>query len=84
MSELEDRHYLGSGGETLPDAREALEWAAETRVFDALETDHEFLLRGGVFTEDLIRTWIDWKREHEVDVVRLRPHPAEFGLYYDC
>ena len=53
-------------------------------ALDALEADHEFLLRGGVFTEDLIRTWIDWKREHEVDAVRLRPHPAEFGLYYDC
>jgi glutamine synthetase len=53
-------------------------------ALDALEADHEFLLRGGVFTEDLIRTWIDWKRENEVDVVRLRPHPAEFGLYYDC
>jgi glutamine synthetase len=51
---------------------------------DALEADHEFLLRGGVFTEDLIRTWIDWKRENEIDVVRLRPHPAEFSLYYDC
>ena len=53
-------------------------------ALDALEADHEFLLRGGVFTEDLIRTWIDWKRENEVDVVRLRPHPAEFALYYDC
>jgi glutamine synthetase len=53
-------------------------------ALDALEADHEFLLAGGVFTEDLIRTWIDWKREHEVDVVRLRPHPAEFTLYYDC
>jgi glutamine synthetase len=53
-------------------------------ALDALEADHAFLLRGGVFTEDLIRTWIDWKREHEADVVRLRPHPAEFGLYYDC
>jgi glutamine synthetase len=52
-------------------------------ALDALEADHEFLLRGGVFSEDLIRTWIDWKREHEVDVVRLRPHPAEFALYYD-
>jgi glutamine synthetase len=51
---------------------------------DALEADHEFLLRDGVFTEELIRTWIAWKREHEVDVVRLRPHPAEFVLYYDC
>ena len=53
-------------------------------ALDALEADHEFLLRGGVFTEDLIRTWIDWKRENEVDVVRLRPHPAEFSLYYDA
>jgi glutamine synthetase len=53
-------------------------------ALDALEADHEFLLRGGVFSEDLIRTWIDWKREHEVDVVRLRPHPAEFVLYYDA
>ena len=53
-------------------------------ALDALEADHEFLLAGGVFTEDLIRTWIDWKRENEVDVVRLRPHPAEFSLYYDC
>jgi glutamine synthetase len=53
-------------------------------ALDALETDHEFLTRGGVFTEDLIRTWIDYKRETEVDTVRLRPHPAEFALYYDC
>jgi glutamine synthetase len=51
---------------------------------DALESDHQFLMRGGVFSEELIRTWIDYKREHEVDVVRLRPHPAEFALYYDC
>ena len=43
-----------------------------------------FLTKGGVFSEDLIRTWIDWKRENEVDPVRLRPHPMEFGLYYDC
>ena len=53
-------------------------------AIDALEADHEFLLQGGVFTEDLIQTWIDWKRENEIDAVRLRPHPAEFGLYYDC
>jgi glutamine synthetase len=53
-------------------------------ALDALERDHEFLLKGGVFSEDLIRTWIDWKREHEVDFVRLRPHPAEFALYYDA
>ena len=53
-------------------------------ALDALEADHTFLTRGGVFSEDLIRTWIAYKREHEVDVVRLRPHPAEFALYYDA
>jgi glutamine synthetase len=53
-------------------------------ALDALEADHAFLTRGGVFSEDLIRTWIDYKRQNEVDVVRLRPHPAEFGLYYDA
>jgi glutamine synthetase len=55
---------------------------AET--LDALEADHEFLLKSDVFSEELIRTWIDYKRENEVDVVRLRPHPAEFSLYYDA
>jgi glutamine synthetase len=54
-----------------------------TEALDALEVDHEFLLRGGVFTRELIETWIAWKRE-EADVVRLRPHPAEFTLYYDA
>jgi len=53
-------------------------------ALDALEADHEFLLKGGVFDDALIRTWIDYKRENEVDAVRLRPHPAEFGLYFDC
>jgi glutamine synthetase len=53
-------------------------------ALDALEADHAFLLEGGVFSEDLIRTWIDYKRETECDVVRLRPHPAEFGLYFDA
>jgi glutamine synthetase len=51
---------------------------------DALEADHEFLTAGGVFSEELLETWIAYKRENEVDVVRLRPHPAEFSLYYDC
>jgi glutamine synthetase len=50
---------------------------------NALETDHAFLLRGDVFTEDLIQTWIDWKRSKELDPIRLRPHPHEFSLYYD-
>jgi glutamine synthetase len=53
-------------------------------ALDALEHDHEFLLAGGVFTKELIRAWIDYKREEEVDVVALRPHPAEFALYYDA
>jgi glutamine synthetase len=52
-------------------------------VLDALEQDHEFLLDGGVFTQDLIDTWISYKREAEVDAIRLRPHPYEFHLYYD-
>jgi len=52
-------------------------------VLDALEADHDFLLEGGVFTPDLIETWIDWKRANEIDPIRLRPHPHEFELYYD-
>jgi len=52
-------------------------------ALDALEVDHEFLLRGDVFTEDVIKTWISYKRLNEVDAVRLRPHPYEFCLYYD-
>jgi glutamine synthetase len=52
-------------------------------VLDALERDHKFLLEGGVFTKDLIETWIDYKRKNEVDPIRLRPHPWEFALYFD-
>jgi glutamine synthetase len=52
-------------------------------VLDALETDHTFLLEGGVFTQDVIDTWIEYKRKHEVDEVRLRPHPYEFYMYWD-
>ena len=53
-------------------------------VLDALEEDHDFLLRGDVFTMDLIETWLDYKRTNEVDEMRLRPHPYEFMLYYDA
>jgi glutamine synthetase len=53
-------------------------------ALDALRRDHEFLLRGDVFTADVIDTWLDFKQSKEVDVVRLRPHPMEFALYYDC
>jgi glutamine synthetase len=49
----------------------------------ALEADNDFLKAGGVFTDDLIETHIAYKREHEIDAVRLRPHPYEFALYYD-
>ena len=49
----------------------------------ALESDHEFLLRGGVFTKDVIETWVDYKREEEVKALALRPHPYEFVMYYD-
>jgi glutamine synthetase len=52
-------------------------------ALDALEEDHEFLLKGGVFTDDLIETWIEYKRKQEADQIRLRPHPYEFALYYD-
>jgi glutamine synthetase len=50
---------------------------------DALEADHEFLLKGGVFTQPLIDSWITWKRDNELDPLALRPHPYEFELYYD-
>ncbi|ROR71815.1 type I glutamate--ammonia ligase [Bogoriella caseilytica] len=52
-------------------------------VLDALEADHEFLTKGDVFTEDIIEAWISYKRENEVDPLRLRPHPHEFEMYYD-
>jgi len=52
-------------------------------ALDALQRDHAFLLKGDVFTEELLRTYIEYKRSKEVDAVRLRPHPYEFALYYD-
>jgi len=52
-------------------------------VLDALSKDHDFLLEGGVFTEDLIDTWIAYKKKSEYEAVALRPHPYEFYLYYD-
>ena len=50
----------------------------------ALERDCDFLLRGDVFTDDVIATWLKWKREREVAPMRLRPHPYEFCLYFDA
>jgi glutamine synthetase len=52
-------------------------------VLEALEADHEFLLKGDVFTTDLLEAYINYKRDMEIDPVRLRPHPYEFTLYYN-
>ena len=60
---------------TVPDSLE--------KAMEALERDHDFLTRGGVFTSDVIDVWIEYKREAEIDPVRLRPHPWEFHLYFD-
>ena len=57
--------------------------ASLSDALDALEKDHAFLLNGDVFMADVIDTWISYKRENEVDAIRLRPHPYEFALYYD-
>jgi glutamine synthetase len=52
-------------------------------VLNSLEADHEFLLKGDVFTEDVLDAWVDYKRGSEVDAIRLRPHPYEFAMYFD-
>ncbi len=49
----------------------------------ALEEDHEFLLKGGVFTADVLDVWLEYKRAREIPEVNLRPHPWEFRLYFD-
>ncbi len=54
-----------------------------SEALDALEKDHDYLTAGGVFTEDLITTWLDYKRSKEIDPIRLRPTPYEFELYYN-
>jgi glutamine synthetase len=57
--------------------------ASLEEAINALEADHDYLLQGGVFTEDVINVWIEYKREREIDAVRLRPHPFEFYMYFD-
>ena len=57
--------------------------ASLAEALDALEDDHDYLLEGDVITEDVVNTWIEYKRENEVDAVNLSPHPHEFHLYYD-
>ena len=56
--------------------------ASLEEALDELDNDRDFLTQGDVFTEDLIDTWINYKRTHEIDVMRLRPTPTEFELYY--
>ncbi|MGD8288573.1 MAG: type I glutamate--ammonia ligase [Gemmatimonadota bacterium] len=66
---------------------ELAEWentpASLEEALDALRDDHEFLLQGDVFTQDVVDGWITYKMDNEVDPLRLRPHPHEFFLYYD-
>ena len=54
------------------------------QALKALEDDHEFLLKGGVFSEDLLEAWIGYKRTNEIDAIRVRPHPYEYFMYFDC
>jgi glutamine synthetase len=58
--------------------------ASLEEALNALEADHEFLLKGDVFTPDVIEMWINYKMENEVKDINSRPHPAEFMLYFDC
>jgi glutamine synthetase len=53
------------------------------QALKCLEDDHEFLLKGGVFSEDLLEAWIGYKRTNEIDAIRVRPHPYEYFMYYD-
>ncbi|MGH8944775.1 MAG: type I glutamate--ammonia ligase, partial [Acidimicrobiia bacterium] len=52
-------------------------------ALEALQDDHQFMLQGEVFGKEFVDNWVDYKIAHEVDPVRLRPHPYEFHLYYD-
>lgn len=52
-------------------------------ALNALEADREYLLKGGVFTQDVLDIWLEYKRKKEIDAVRMRPHPYEFYLYFD-
>jgi glutamine synthetase len=58
--------------------------ASLEEALDHLKRDHEYLLKGDVFTEDLVETWIDYKMNKEVSQTRLRPHPYEFAMYFDA
>ncbi|HLC18583.1 MAG TPA: type I glutamate--ammonia ligase [Thermodesulfobacteriota bacterium] len=77
-----DKDIYGLSPEELKDIPSACGSLEE--ALNALAGDHEFLLKGDVFTQDVIDTWIDYKKTKELDAVRLRPTPYEFFLYYDC
>jgi glutamine synthetase len=53
-------------------------------AMENLKRDHDFLLKGDVFTEDVVETWLEWKQASEINAIRLRPHPYEYVLYYDA
>ncbi len=57
--------------------------ASLEEALNCMEEDHTFLLKGDVFTEELLEAYIAYKRRAEADAIRLRPHPYEFALYYD-
>jgi len=63
----------------VPQACGSLEEALES-----LEKDHAFLLKGDVFTKDVIETQLNWKRHHEIDVARFTVPPIEHKLYFDA
>ena len=76
----EDIYELAAGGAGRDIARTP---ASLGEAVEALEKDHDFLVQDGVFTPDLVETWVDFKRTNEIDYVRLRPHPGEFSLYFN-
>ena len=77
-----DRDIYGMSPEELADVPTCP--ASLEESMNALEEDHEFLMKGDVFSKDLIETWLDWKRSNEIDRIRKLPHPLEFDLYHDC
>lgn len=76
---FDENTYESEAGKNLKTVPRSLEASLA-----ALENDHQFLLKGDVFTKDIIKTWIDHKQNKEVDAIRLRPHPYEFVMYYDA
>lgn len=77
-----DKDLYGLSPEEMKDIPHVAGTLAE--ALNCLEADHDYLLKGDVFTKDVIDMWLEYKREVEVDAVRMRPCPEEFALYYDC